>query len=403
MKRLTALILIVCLMTTAKAQNKKWKLHYNGYLNNLQGAIFDTLKNNIYSYNLIHNRLNFGLNYGTKFLFDLSVRNRIYWGDFTNLTGAGNFAAILERAQGFFDLSHNIEAQNSYIFNSQIDRLFVKLTAGHFELTLGRQRINWAQTFVWNPINIFNTYSFLEPDYPEKPGTDAADIIYFWGTSSSIEAAASLDRDTNLTAAIKLTSTFKTFDINFITAYYKNTRWSVATGWAGYINNLIWRGEINLLLDKKNLGLDNLLLSTELDYTFANNITVAAELAYNHKGQNNLGKFLTDGSGLLAALFYAPDDINLITLAQFNAFARTTFRISPLINANAGIMITAEEFGYLFLPSINFSLSQNVDLEILAQIGHFEADIPYRNILPPTRVKLNNRMIFLKLSYNFGK
>ncbi len=70
-----------------------------------------------------------------------------------------------------------------------------------FQVTLGRQRINWGQTFVWNPNDIFNAYSYFDFDYIERPGSDAVRLQYFPSSSSVAEFAVKVDDENDITAA----------------------------------------------------------------------------------------------------------------------------------------------------------------------------------------------------------
>lgn len=89
----------------------------------------------------------------------------------------------------------------SYVLNIAIDRLWLDFTHKNFQATLGRQRINWSQTFVWNPNDLFNTYSYFDFDYEEKPGSDAVRLQYFTSASSKAELLVKAGKDKKVTAA----------------------------------------------------------------------------------------------------------------------------------------------------------------------------------------------------------
>src|SRR5210317_1168395 len=88
-----------------------------------------------------------------------------------------------------------------YALTTTIDRLWLQFTFGNLEIIAGRQRINWGQTLVWNPNDIFNSYSYFEVDYPERPGSDALRFQYYTGDASTIEVAAKIDSAKQVTAA----------------------------------------------------------------------------------------------------------------------------------------------------------------------------------------------------------
>ncbi|MCG8318265.1 MAG: hypothetical protein MI921_02070 [Cytophagales bacterium] len=50
---------------------------------------------------------------------------------------------------------------------------------------IGKHRINWGKSYVWNPNDVFNAYSFFDFDYEERRGTDALLIKYTTSPFSS--------------------------------------------------------------------------------------------------------------------------------------------------------------------------------------------------------------------------
>ena len=90
-------------------------------------------------------------------------------------------------------MSWNILTEKSFFLNTTIDRLWVDFNYGKLQVRAGRQRINWGQTLIWNPNDIFNAYSFFDFDYIERPGSDAVRVQYYPGSSSSVEAAVKVN------------------------------------------------------------------------------------------------------------------------------------------------------------------------------------------------------------------
>ena len=69
---------------------------------------------------------------------------------------------------------------------------------GNFRQGSDRQRINWGQTLVWNPNDIFNAYSYFDFDYIERPGSDAIRLQYYPDYSSAIEMAVKADYENKI-------------------------------------------------------------------------------------------------------------------------------------------------------------------------------------------------------------
>ena len=133
---------------------------FNGYVKDMQTVIVHNVDQTWISSNLVHNRLNFRWNISNSVTFVLEERNRFYWGDLVGISpGYKDFIAY---DNGLFNLSRNLAEGKSYILNAAVDRAWLDFTRGNFQVTAGRQRINWSQTFVWNPNDIFNTYSYCD-------------------------------------------------------------------------------------------------------------------------------------------------------------------------------------------------------------------------------------------------
>jgi hypothetical protein len=62
---------------------------------------------------------------------------------------------------------------------------YLDYTAGKWQFRVGRQRINWGVNLVWNPNDVFNSFSYFDFDYEERPGSDAVRVQYYTGTTSS--------------------------------------------------------------------------------------------------------------------------------------------------------------------------------------------------------------------------
>ena len=171
----------------------------NGYVTTMQSSMFEKLSGSFMNENLLHNRLNFKAYISNGITFSGELRNRLFTGDFVRM--GSYYSDMIGYDRGFADMSWNILSENSFLFNSTIDRLNVDFTFNKIQITAGRQRINWGQTFVWNPNDIFNAYSFFDFDYVERPGSDAVRLQYFTSSSSVAEIAVKADNNHDITAA----------------------------------------------------------------------------------------------------------------------------------------------------------------------------------------------------------
>ena len=148
--------------------------------------------------NVLHNRMDLNWFINDHFTVSAGLRNRVIIGN--NVSLIPGYSDYVSRDNGFLDLSWRWADENSWVGISQLDRLMIDYTVGNFQVTLGRQRINWGQTFVWNPNDLFNAYSLFDVDYPERPGTDALLVEYYpsptsdaqlvWNAGNSVDSMA---------------------------------------------------------------------------------------------------------------------------------------------------------------------------------------------------------------------
>src|SRR5690606_16799016 len=170
------------------------KLTMNGYLKFLQTVQFQEVGETWLTDNILHNRLNFNWYPVEGLRVNAEVRTRLFYGETVKLIPA--YKDFVDDNTGYaFDLSAIWADGQSFFLHSIVDRFNVDWSAGDWQVRLGRQRINWGQTFIWNPNDVFNAYSFFDFVYEERPGSDALLVRRYLGATSSVELAAAFDED----------------------------------------------------------------------------------------------------------------------------------------------------------------------------------------------------------------
>lgn len=212
----------------------------NGYVSLLQSSIFERFDEEWFNENIIHNRLNVRLYAGPKVTFGMEMRNRIFTADM--LTYYPGYASGIDADRGWLDMSWNVIDERSFLFNIFLDRLWIDFSGNNYQLRLGRQRINWGQAFVWNPNDVFNTYSYFDFDYPERPGSDAIRLQIYPSYSSTLEIAANIDSEDNITAAALYRFNKWGYDIQFLGGYISGSDLMLGTGWSGSLGSASFRG-----------------------------------------------------------------------------------------------------------------------------------------------------------------
>jgi hypothetical protein len=151
----TLLLIAAAMICTfpSLSQDAGKKLSAGGYASWLNNSVFEDFSDTWLNSSMLHNRLNFKAYPGTGITMALEIRNRFVLGDMVQLDPS--YSPALASDPGWVDMSWNIFSEQSFVLNTFVDRAWIDYTAGKLRLTLCRQRINWSQTLVWNPNDIF--------------------------------------------------------------------------------------------------------------------------------------------------------------------------------------------------------------------------------------------------------
>jgi len=323
----------------------------------------------------------------------LQFRSRIITGN--TVRKFPGYAEGLAGDPGWVDLTWmydgNLGDNAGYILASTMDRLWLQFALGNFEIKAGRQRINWGQTFVWNPNDIFNSYSYFEVDYPERPGSDALRISYYTGNASTIELAAKVDSADRVTAAAYFRFNTLGFDFQFLGGVYQEEDLILGAGWSGNIGSSALRGELSYFrdLDQFRDTTAYLMSSIGFDYTFSNSLMIQLEGLYSAFARDlDVYSFLQFYSGNL--------DVKNLGFTEWSLFGNISYPLTPLINGGFATIWYPEWKGVYLGPSFDLSLGSNFDLSLILQ--HFTAE--FENPSGNTH-REKNTFGFLRFKWSF--
>ncbi|MBK7132081.1 MAG: hypothetical protein IPH69_04425 [Bacteroidales bacterium] len=364
------------------SQEKQQVIVLNGYVTTMQSAMFDSLSGPVVYDNLIHNRLNFKGYINSHLTFAAEFRNRLFTGDMVRTNSS--YSEMIGMDQGFTDMSWNVINENSFLLNTTVDRLWFDINAGKAQLRIGRQRINWGQTLVWNPNDVFNAYSFFDFDYAERPGSDAVRFQYFPTYSSAVELAVKVNYDNAITAAGLYRFNKWGYDIQFLAGWVNSEDIVLGAGWSGSIGSVSFRGEGSWFEPVEDFPVTEgtLLLTAGVDKIFKNNSMAQAQIMYCN---NPLS--LTDFNSFYTGNLSSKD----LAFSRFSAFGQFTWAATPLLNTSISAMWFPDLKGYFAGPSLDLSLAENVDFSLIWQ--HFTS------IMDGTKTRIN--LGFLRIKYSF--
>ncbi len=305
--------------------------------------------------NLIHHRLNFKWYPTHNLTGKLELRNRIISGDFAK--NVPNYKALIDVNNDHFDLSY-IPAENNPVIHLMVDRAYLQWIKGDWEIKAGRQRINWGVNLVWNPNDIFNSYSFFDFDYEERPGSDAVSITRYTGFASSIELAGTMANNFNETViAGKWNLNHWGYDFQVIAGKMERSG-IFGAGWAGNISGAGFKGEVSWFMDNNS---SQFLSSITFDYSFVNSLYLNGSILYNSDGANQLS------SNSLFDLSLGSLDVRGLSPYQWNTFLQTSFQFHPLITGGVSTIFYPGDQGLFINPNLSYSVITNLDLDLIGQ------------------------------------
>ncbi len=355
-----------------QGQEKEKKIAVSGYIKDMQTLWIPKNQNNWTTDNLLHNRLN--LRYFTTHNITtvIEARNRFMWGELVEVTP--DSLLNLNEDKGFFDLSETISSDESYVLHTMIDRAYIDFTFNKLQITAGRQRINWGMNLIWNPNDVFNTYSFFDFDYEERPGTDAIRAIYYPGYTSSVEIAYQYAEKYEEMALAGLYKFNKwNYDFQFLGGYVRSD-YILGTGWSGQIAGGGFRGEATYFYPQKSFSDTSGIFSASIsgDYTFSNSLYIHSALLFNSDGT-------TGKAGALNILNAEELSAKQLSAAKYSIFGQASYPITPLINTNLSCIYNPTDNSVFTGPTFTFSLANNLEWMLAGQLFFGEPNTEFGN------------------------
>ncbi|MFC2118287.1 hypothetical protein ACFLRG_02090 [Bacteroidota bacterium] len=379
--------LCIIIISVQGSFSQEWKLKdklaFSGYLTDMGSLIYQKSVNEKTWDFLLHNRINIEFFPTESLTASIQFRTRLMSGQ-TIKNDPDIYADYIGLDLGKMDLSFNLLKKKKYLLNTSIDRLYLDYTINNFQLTIGRQRINWGKTFAWNPNDLFNAYSFFDFDYTEKPGSDAIRAQLYTGVASSFELAVKIDYNDKVTAATMYRFNKFNYDFQVLAGMVNEEDFVIGGGWSGNIKNISFRGELSWLRPEKNFSdTSGVFISTvSLGYIFTNNLSIQLEGLYNQNADNSNITSFQD--------YYGMDmSVKTLSFTKYSLFAQLAYPLTPLMSLNFSTMYYPEIDGFFMGPSLSYSIKNNLDLSVFSQIfaGEIQEGIKETYVLGFLRLK----------------
>lgn len=340
------------------------RLVLNGYVSYQQsGLLADEWQIN----NQLHNRLNLAYYPSEALTLNASLRTRMLYGD--NNRSVPHYAESFDQDAGYADLAFVPIDEKAWLVTSQIDRLNAQYTRGKYQVSVGRQRINWGQCTVWNPNDIFSTYSLYDVDYTERSGSDAVRFVYYRTFASQFEWVAQANAQHEISSAVLFRTNKWNYDFQFIAGELDRHDAVLGAGTSGNWGETSIRGELTCLYPVDSIRDTSAIciVSAGVDRLFHNDLFVQAEFLYN----GNAEKLATDD---LSAIYSQPSSVKTMSFDTYSFLCGARYPITPLIQLSATCMYYVRSNAYYTGPSLAISLKDNLDISFVCQYFNIESN-----------------------------
>lgn len=360
-------------------EKRKWEIR--GYVKDLQSLTFDRNFDSLVTGNLIHNRINVRWNPSPKFSGAIEFRNRLFWGEEVRLTP--NFSDNIRNNSEAVNASIVWFETESMLLQTNFDRFWLEYHGEKWVARVGRQRINWGISTLWNPNDIFNTYNFLDFDYEERPGRDAVKVSYHLSEMSNIElAAAGADQVNESVAAIKYFTNQWNYDFQFSAGVYHEI-FTLGAGWSGSIRDAGFKGELQYFAPHSDTT-SQVNITMEVDYLLEKGWYVNGGFLFNSTGINEPINYLRELNFQLTPQSLMPTKWNtVVTIGK---------EFTPLLSANLTTIYSPGTNLLIILPSFKYNLATNLDFDIIWQSFYAEQGEHFEGVM---------HRGFIRLKWNF--
>lgn len=367
---------IICTTLPFQAYSQESKVSLNGYMKELYMFYspetpipgFDV--NNL-DMNILHNRLNFKWYASSKFTTVVEMRNRLMFGNLVK--DYPGYQSTVNVDNGLVNLSWITAQGTGWFVHSMFDRAFLDYSSGKWQVRAGRQRVNWGINFVWNPNDIFNTFSYFDFDYEERPGTDAVRAQYYTGATSSAELVYKPNR---ISARSAIAGMYKftswDYDFQFLGGQAGND-WVLGGGWSGDIYGAGFRGEITHFEPRLSRSVRATVASLSADYTFKNSLYIHGSFLYTSNGK-------TGPAGGMDVLFNPDMSAKQLSFARYSLFGQISKPITPLFTGSFSGIVNPSDGSFYFGPALIYSLLNNLELMVTGQLFFGDAGTEFGDI-----------------------
>jgi len=285
--------------------------------------------------------------------------------------------------------------KENYVTNIEdevfLDNAFLSLYQKYYNLRIGKQQIALGAGYAWNPTDIYNDKNILDPTY-EKRGVNALKLEIPFSSEGTVTSIVSIDDNwEETTKSVHLKQFLFGYDLEFSYAtkqhnsldYYTmieniEDRELLGFSFSGALLGIgIWS---ETALNKMSGSDDYYQGIIGADFTFENGLYFMGEYYYNELGEKDESDYeFTNWMNLFTSG---------TNLGHDYLYLGESYSIAELIEWSNYIIVNVNDKSFNYTPWLNFSLNDNVDLDIIANIPFGEDDSEFNKFDANIAVRL---------------
>jgi hypothetical protein len=264
-------------------------------------------------------------------------------------------SGIEANEETLFDLTKTLVDNPDLFWRHTLYRIYLTYSSDEITLTVGRQRVSWGQTRIWNPTDLFNPVSPLQIEGGQRVGVDALNFEYSFGALSGLNFVYAPDESDKMSVAFRLRTNITGYDLSVVAGYFREDN-VIGLDFAGSIRDSGFRGEV--AYTDPDVGDDFTRLVLSWDYNFPNTLYLLLEYLYN---DGNLGRDAARGE---LARFTG----EIITKNKNFLAVVMSYELTPLIRPELSAIFDFDGGGIFLSPVVNYNIYANLDWMVAAQI-----------------------------------
>jgi len=291
--------------------------------------------------------------------------------DFINYFGKTEWN-ILDYLPGSVGRVISPEQRSFYNFSYDdrifLDNAYLKISFKYADVTFGKQQISLGTGYAWNPTDVFNFKSLLEPTY-EQPGHNAIRLDIPIGSEYGVVAIYAPGEDLEKSGKLlRLKGKIPRFDCSLIAIEKEWTFTDYSTftpltqkrrvlggDLAGELFGLGMWGEVAYNDMEITKGFWESVIG--FDYTFRSGMYLMSEYYRNTQGKTDYEEYdLNDWMQLIMA------EKKAISRDQIYAFINHP--VADFIQVGCSVIVSINDGSFAVIPTLNYSLFENVELFI---------------------------------------